>query len=338
MDEYDETWQEYMTGQAPFPPPAIANTPVVVTQSTYAKCNHNKPFLVFKTPLRVWAGAAFHNCKPPKNALVVDLADSYSPVLIAEGFRLPTKYNVSYKRLNVNWPDFSTPDITKDMWYGLAKILAKESSDIFIACKGGHGRTGTALSILGRLWGAIPADVDPIERIRDIYCEEAVETWSQIYYVEDTLDIKSKETPPTTWKSTTTTTPLIGGVHDDNCSCDKCWIGNIAHAVGCNCLECYKKKFPGLASNKEPVIVNYVPTAQEQINRAPKTGQCNLRYFNDTVAGTICQRHHFCTKVEKHRANHECGNCAFQWKNWAIMTAEEVQKDVDDRLNKKMGD
>jgi hypothetical protein len=47
---------------------------------------------------------------------------------------------------------------------------------------GGHGRTGTTLAILAHLSGAC-GTADPVQWVRETYCQDAVETRSQIDYL-----------------------------------------------------------------------------------------------------------------------------------------------------------
>jgi len=68
-------------------------------------------------------------------------------------------------------------------WEALANDLLALKKPVFVACLGGHGRTGTALAILLDLWGAIPSDEDPVRFVRTAYCPEAVETQGQYEYV-----------------------------------------------------------------------------------------------------------------------------------------------------------
>lgn len=89
--------------------------------------------------------------------------------------------------LDVNWEDFQTPSVEKDWWYRLVEKLESFETpmNIGLYCWGGHGRTGTALAILAELAGIIPNTYvhDAVQWVRDNYCEDAVETWTQIDYV-----------------------------------------------------------------------------------------------------------------------------------------------------------
>lgn len=87
--------------------------------------------------------------------------------------------------ISINWPDYGTPPLDKAWWKGMVTALSNmpAGSNVAIYCQGGHGRTGTALSILAALSGNVPANTDPVYWVRKNYCEEAVESWSQIDYI-----------------------------------------------------------------------------------------------------------------------------------------------------------
>lgn len=86
--------------------------------------------------------------------------------------------------------DFGTPTIKREVWDVLATDIWKlmsEGSNVLLACAGGHGRTGTAASILCYLLNKEVGD--PVEYLRNVYCELAVETYEQHKYVNRILDL-----------------------------------------------------------------------------------------------------------------------------------------------------
>jgi len=82
--------------------------------------------------------------------------------------------------LRVKCKDFSSPEVSHDMWIELLKILPK-GAKVLCTCQGGHGRTGTALASI------LAADrytaSEAIAMVRKHYCKEAVETESQENYI-----------------------------------------------------------------------------------------------------------------------------------------------------------
>ena len=90
---------------------------------------------------------------------------------------------VSWESRWLRWPDFRLPaepatavDALHDVW---AKAAAER---VEIACGGGIGRTGTALSCLAVLDGLAPRDA--IAYVRGRYARRAVETPWQRRFVE----------------------------------------------------------------------------------------------------------------------------------------------------------
>lgn len=87
--------------------------------------------------------------------------------------------------------DYDVPPWGKRVWAALAGDVAKMlngGTDILMCCQGGHGRTGLAASIL--LYILRPdlcVDKHPIEVVREVHCNLAVENNKQIDYVCDIL-------------------------------------------------------------------------------------------------------------------------------------------------------
>ena len=90
----------------------------------------------------------------------------------------------SHQTLCIDWPDRSIPTFDTQFWKQLWDYISTESKgDVFVHCLGGHGRTGTIASILTQFSGTC-GTTNPITWIRNNYCEEAVESKAQIWYVE----------------------------------------------------------------------------------------------------------------------------------------------------------
>ena len=160
--------------------------------SKWACSGHNQPKLVIDTDsLKVWAGSKSATKIPPIGAIIVDLAGAYlPPVFTSGGLKLE---GFDWPRVVIDWPDMTTPRLTQDMWRQLISQLANQERDLFVACSMGHGRTGTALIIFAHMLGQLPKDECPVKWIRRVYCEEAVETTTQIDYLEDILGYKLPE-------------------------------------------------------------------------------------------------------------------------------------------------
>lgn len=114
---------------------------------------------------------------------------------------------LNYPQLLVDWPDFGIPRWTKEDWLALVEDLKKlsETGLVGLCCVGGHGRTGTALSIF---YGLCGAEGDPVEWVRKNYCEKVVESAAQIEYIQQITGAEVKAKPA---KGFTQTSGYLGG-------------------------------------------------------------------------------------------------------------------------------
>jgi len=86
--------------------------------------------------------------------------------------------------------DLSVPDLDAGFWHCLKLDVGQillSGTDLLIACDGGHGRTGLAVSILAYLFKATHGC--PITWLRNRYCDQAVESEEQVYYVYEMLGL-----------------------------------------------------------------------------------------------------------------------------------------------------
>lgn len=98
--------------------------------------------------------------------------------------------------LHLDWTDGGVPSILNRAWWvALAEACRTLDGDVTVSCVGGHGRTGTVLAILMTMLGGVEDNEDPIEVVREVYCDDAVETWAQVRYIEKILERKSKAKP-----------------------------------------------------------------------------------------------------------------------------------------------
>jgi len=82
----------------------------------------------------------------------------------------------------VRWPDFGLPRDRSEALDALREAWRRaEFERVEIACRGGRGRTGTALACLAVLDG-VPA-AEAVAYVRDGYDAHAVETWWQRRFV-----------------------------------------------------------------------------------------------------------------------------------------------------------
>lgn len=87
--------------------------------------------------------------------------------------------------IDIEWDDMAVPiGLNKAWWEEMAKVIFEQKGDVAVCCVGGHGRTGTFLSIVMALGGDHDDSVDPVGYMRNLYCDSGVETERQIKYVE----------------------------------------------------------------------------------------------------------------------------------------------------------
>ncbi len=82
----------------------------------------------------------------------------------------------------VRWRDFSLPDDPARLREALAEAWARAADErVEVACRGGTGRTGTALACLAVLDGVAPEEA--VAFVRSGYRARAVETRAQAAFV-----------------------------------------------------------------------------------------------------------------------------------------------------------
>jgi len=95
----------------------------------------------------------------------------------------------------MDWKDFNAGPLSQQEWAHLTRYLRRQNRPIHIGCMGGHGRTGSALAIIATLLGCVPKGECPVKWIRDRYCSHAVETTSQLIYIEKITSRKVTSSP-----------------------------------------------------------------------------------------------------------------------------------------------
>jgi hypothetical protein len=165
-------------------------------------CKGNKK--VFETKnLTVYGGGYTTYAQLIHGGILIDLAGYMSRnIVTVTGFSCPTlKELVEYPTINIEWTDHSTIDWTGEEWKALLYDLDQEAIrqgkklPVLVSCMGGHGRTGVALTMMAYFSGAIKNPDTALTWIRNIYCQEAVETITQELYVKNLIrwDLEEKE-------------------------------------------------------------------------------------------------------------------------------------------------
>lgn len=174
------------------------------TYVSYKEC-HKGTIVVFKDPktgVEICGGGKHHDVVVTSKDLFLDVGFNHDKLIKTAGlksaFKLE-KYNKAASSIKIDWPDGSHPKLPETFWKDLISVIREEKKKVVISCVGGHGRTGTVLSILSVLMGVVKKTEDPVKFIRENYCKEAVETITQINYIKEVTKCDVKETPGKTW-------------------------------------------------------------------------------------------------------------------------------------------
>ncbi len=99
------------------------------------------------------------------------------------GLYLDACWDPPWPHASVEWPDFGVPSEAGPVGAALRSVLARARAGqrVELGCRGGHGRTGTALGCLAVLTGQPGAQA--VAWVRHAYCADAVETAQQEAFV-----------------------------------------------------------------------------------------------------------------------------------------------------------
>lgn len=95
--------------------------------------------------------------------------------------------------LVIDWPDGGVPAIKRKEWRQLVHDLQEFDGTVLVHCMGGHGRTGTMLTILAGLGKVMDGDI--VKKLRAQYCHKIVEADAQINYLKKNMQIPTAEGP-----------------------------------------------------------------------------------------------------------------------------------------------
>jgi hypothetical protein len=138
----------------------------------FSKCRHYDAVVTFPNGVKVHPSSQ-QDRKPGDGKPVPDfglyLASSWKPACLA---------------YSLDWPDYGVPVWNEIAYQSIqdAYGLAEDGSFVEVGCIGGHGRTGTVIACMAVLAG-VPA-CEAVEWVRKNYCEHAVESDKQEWWVE----------------------------------------------------------------------------------------------------------------------------------------------------------
>lgn len=171
-----------------------------VVCSTYTKKEcHSGTLEVFKDPvseITICGGGRMRDITLKQSDLLIDVGIKLDNLIEVSGIEKPERilqFNIAPSIIKIDWSDGGVPNLPKSFWSELIDVLRAEKKRVVISCLGGHGRTGTTLAILANMMGV--TKTDPVQFVRTNYCDEAVETKSQVEYIEKITGVKVEETP-----------------------------------------------------------------------------------------------------------------------------------------------
>lgn len=171
------------------------------TQKTYT-CHSGQTAIYFHDNGRaLWIGGWKHGATFNQDTFVIDLTgdeDKYNNMPRAYGEQANTLLLAVAPThggwLSLPFPDFQTPKNmrTYAQWYEMAKgikEILESDKDVLVACLGGHGRSGLFCAIVGYILNDGEGWENPVDKIRNIHCQSAIETEGQEQFVYDILGL-----------------------------------------------------------------------------------------------------------------------------------------------------
>ena len=92
--------------------------------------------------------------------------------------------------VSINWKDGGAPPVNLNFFSDVIDFI-QTGKNVLVHCEGGHGRTGTFVTVLLHLAKHEPSKQDRIAWLRKTYCKKAVETADQMEYLKK-LGVKTK--------------------------------------------------------------------------------------------------------------------------------------------------
>lgn len=165
---------------------------------SFKVCNHN-PTLIYpdkSSKINYYAadedGVAFFT-----GNLIVNLTKTPGLRSIATTYNIPQLAKHMLPRpdeIVLAWEDFKAPPVRPTFWQALDSYCkSKDYHNICFHCGHGHGRTGTSLAAMKIANLGFDAE-SAILSIRDDYCQMAIESREQIFYLIH-LDIEINGAP-----------------------------------------------------------------------------------------------------------------------------------------------
>jgi len=148
----------------------------------FERCRHNGEVSIFNVRPVSYPNFPFH------------LADKIGGFVILDElwlmeWNIIINYPMDIPVLYVPVEDYGAPTVEDmDLIIKFIEYHTSRDKEVVVSCIGGHGRTGTVLSV----WAGLNGIENPIEYIRKHYCKCAVESKEQEEFVEEYLKLINK--------------------------------------------------------------------------------------------------------------------------------------------------
>jgi hypothetical protein len=163
---------------------------------TNNSCTHRPQHIIAGEGWGVWAGKKI-DCQSYANDYDVVLNLTFTSIKEPHIIPIPEleefeEMNCQFKEIQLDWPDYSVIRMPREFWAKLLKYLEDNKLRMLVFCTGGHGRTGTALAVMMTMvLNYTPKQA--IEWVRKNYCDEAIETTMQEFYIEQMAKVPLAE-------------------------------------------------------------------------------------------------------------------------------------------------
>lgn len=220
--------------------------------------------------------------------------------------------------LSLPFPDYQTPKnlTTREQWNGIAEVIRgilRKGTDVLVACHGGHGRSGLFCAVVGYI---LAVDTDrswssPVEKIRQVHCHEAVETYAQEKFVYDILGLNIQITHTYVDKNAKSAATMYKYEKCPLCGTESMYVGDCGMCLGC------KAKFEQVAPTRSDLTAGDIKDGGLVVHDCSDAKNC-IGIWKAATCGHVTHdliiREGFCEKcwfeneqAEKEIAKHNSG-------------------------------
>src|SRR3990167_6147145 len=132
----------------------------------------------------------------------------------------------------IDWGDFQSPPFSAEWLMDLVIAISEMTGEVVFCCEGGHGRTGTIVAAVCSIIGVTADAADCVSWLRKFYCDDAVESETQLQWIKDNFDSRVSVKDLHTTKYSYTTQGLYT-------ECKICGVAFSEKSYYRTCQKCY---------------------------------------------------------------------------------------------------